>query len=84
MKYETVFLNTFLKRFKKLPENVKERLRKRVLELAIDPHIGLRLVGDLAEFWKDRVGDYRILYKIEESSHKIIFYDVDLRKRIYD
>jgi mRNA-degrading endonuclease RelE of RelBE toxin-antitoxin system len=63
---------------------VKERIRKRVVELAIEPHVGLRLAGDLAEFWKDRVGDYRILYKIEEASHKIIFYDVDLRKRIYD
>ncbi len=33
MTYETVFLNTFLKQFKKLPGNVRRRVEQRVQEL---------------------------------------------------
>jgi mRNA-degrading endonuclease RelE of RelBE toxin-antitoxin system len=43
----------------------------------------LRLRGGLEGFWKDRVGEYRILYKIDTWASRIIFYDVDLRKRVY-
>lgn len=84
MRYETVFLNTFLKQFKKLPRNVRDRVEKRILELAIDPYLGLRLRGNLEGFWKDRVGEYRIIYKIDVGGGKIFFYDVDLRKKVYD
>jgi mRNA-degrading endonuclease RelE of RelBE toxin-antitoxin system len=44
----------------------------------------LRLRGSLDNFWKDRVGTYRIIYKIDSGARRIIFYDVDLRKRVYD
>ena len=84
MRYETVFLNTFLKQFKKLPGNVRQRVEGRIQELAINPYLGLRLRGSLEGFWKDRVGGYRIIYKIDGSAGQIIFYDVDLRKKVYD
>ncbi len=41
MRYEAVFLNTFLKRFKKLPGNVKQRIRQRIQELATNPYLGV-------------------------------------------
>lgn len=84
MTYEAVFLNTFLKQFKKLPGNVKSRVKQRAQDLAANPYLGLRLKGNLEGFWKDRVGTYRIIYKIDESTKRIIFYDVDLRKGVYD
>jgi mRNA-degrading endonuclease RelE of RelBE toxin-antitoxin system len=43
----------------------------------------LRKVGELGGFWKDRVGKYRIIYKIDETRKELVFYDVDLRKRAY-
>lgn len=84
MRYEVIFLNTFLKQFKKLHGNAKERVKQRIQELATNPHLGLRLRGSLDGFWKDRVGTYRIIYKIDSGAGRIIFYDVDLRKRVYD
>jgi len=84
LRYEAVFLNTFLKQFKKLPGNVKQRVKQRIQELATNPYLGLRLKGGLEGFWKDRVGTYRILYKIDSGAGRIVFYDVDLRKRFYD
>jgi mRNA-degrading endonuclease RelE of RelBE toxin-antitoxin system len=51
--------------------------------LSENPYLGLKLVGALAGFWKDRVGIYRIVYKVE-ARKIIILYDVDLRKRTYE
>jgi mRNA-degrading endonuclease RelE of RelBE toxin-antitoxin system len=47
LRYEAVFLNTFLKQFKKLPGNVKQRVKRRIQELATNPLLGLRLKGGL-------------------------------------
>jgi mRNA interferase RelE/StbE len=82
--YEAVFLNTFLKQFKKLPPDIRERAKHRVQQLAENPYLGLRLRGQLEGFWKDRIGDYRIIFKIDEKGKRIVFYDVDLRKKVYE
>ena len=63
---------------------MKLRVRQRVIELSENTYLGIRLIGALSGYWKDRVGKYRIVYKIDEAKKRIIFYDVDLRKRIYD
>ena len=84
MTYDAIFLNTFLKQFKKLPEDVKRRVKQRIQELAENPYLGLRLRGQLEGYWKDRIGGYRIIYKVEESTQRIVFYDVGLRKKVYE
>jgi len=81
--YEAVFLNTFLKQFRKLSRDTRERVRKRAQELVENPYLGLRLRGELEGFWKDRIGDYRVIYKVEESTRRVVFYDVNLRKKVY-
>ncbi len=84
MSYTVVFLREFVKQFRRLPRGVKLRVRRRVMELSENPYLGLRLSGALAGYWKDRVGKYRILYKVDEARKIIVLYDVDLRKRIYE
>ncbi len=84
MTYTVVFLRVFLKQFRRLPGDVKRRVTTRVEELAENPYLGLRLVGELEGFWKDRAGQYRIIYKIDEKAKTIILHDVDLRKRVYE
>ena len=84
MTYTVIFLRIFLKQFRRLPRDARNRITVRVEELAENPYLGLRLVGQLEGFWKDRVGQYRILYKIDEKNKTIILHDVDLRKRVYD
>jgi mRNA-degrading endonuclease RelE of RelBE toxin-antitoxin system len=84
LNYRVIFLREFLKRFAHLPRNVQLRVRRRVTELSRNPYLGFRLAGELEGYWKDRVGKYRIIYKIDQAWKTIILYDVDLRKRIYD
>jgi ABC-type phosphate transport system ATPase subunit len=45
-------------------------VRRRVQELSENPYLGLRLVGELEGFWKDRVGKYRTIYKIDETKKR--------------
>jgi len=84
LSYAVIFLDEFTKQFRRLPDNVKARVRQRVIELADNPYLGIRLVGELSGYWKDRVGKYRIIYQIDEAKKVIIMYGVDLRKRVYD
>lgn len=41
------------------------------------------MMGELEGSWKDRVGKYRIIYKIDEVNKAIVLYDIDLRERVY-
>jgi mRNA interferase RelE/StbE len=83
LNYRVVFLRVFIKRFQRLHPRLRLQVTRRVQELAENPYLGVRLVGQLEGFWKDRVGKYRIIYKIDETKKDIVFYDVDLRKRVY-
>jgi mRNA interferase RelE/StbE len=77
-------LKIFLKQEKKLDADTKERVTKAVEEILKDPYSGLNLKGDLREYWKKRVGKYRIIYKIDEAERRVIFFDVNLRKKVYN
>jgi mRNA interferase RelE/StbE len=84
LSYTVALLREFVKQFRRLPKDVRLRVRRRVTELSENPYLGLKLVGELAGYWKDRVGKYRIIYKVDDDRKLIILYDVDLRKRIYE
>lgn len=83
MSYTVVFLRVFLKQFRRLPDNVKIRVRHRVEEVSENPYLGRRLAGELAGLWKDRVGKYRLIYKIDEARKAVILYDISLRRHVY-
>jgi len=82
--YKARFLQTFLKQEKKLNTEVKERAIEAVELILSDPYSGINLKGDLRDYWKKRVGKYRIIYKIDELEKIVVFFDVDLRKRVYN
>jgi mRNA interferase RelE/StbE len=82
--YRARLLNSFLKQEKKLNAEVKDRVIEAVEEILSDPYSGVDLKGNLRGYWDKRVGKYRIVYKIDESEKRVIFFDVDLRKRVYN
>jgi mRNA interferase RelE/StbE len=67
-----------------LPSEVKSRILKTIKETLVKPDSGIMLVGLLKGLWKVRVGKYRIIYEIEEQENRVIFYDVELRKKVYE
>ena len=83
MPYTAKFSKIFLKKHGRLPSGIKKRAMENIKEILIKPYSGIMLVGPLKGVWKAKVGKYRILYEINENEKKVIFHDVELRKRVY-
>jgi mRNA interferase RelE/StbE len=66
-----------------IPKNIQARLKKAIeLRLLIDPTLsGGPLRKDLKGYRKMRVGDYRIIYRIEKNG--IIILIIGHRKKVY-
>jgi mRNA interferase RelE/StbE len=82
--YKPRFLKSFLKQEKILPKDLKERVIRITKEILEDPHSGVMLKGDLRGYWRKRIGEYRIIYRIDEDAKVVIFLDIGLRKKIYE
>ncbi len=67
----------------KVSKETKIRIRKAIEErlLTKPERYGVPLRGTLKGYWKLRVGDYRIVYKIEKST--LIILGIRHRKDIY-
>ena len=84
MKYTVLFTGYAEKRLKKLPENVKHKILSAALSLTENPrpHGYKRLTG--RDAYRIRVGDYRIIYEIEDKIITVTVIDVGHQKEIYD
>lgn len=77
-----------LKELSKLDKPVAKRiatfLRERVATLVDPRSIGSALKGsELGEFWKYRLGDYRMISIIEDRMVRIIVVKIGNRKKVY-
>ncbi len=84
MPYTARFSKAFLKKEKQLPSAVKSRIVETVKDTLMKPGNGIMLVGPLKGLWKVRVGKYRIIYEIDEQEKRVIFHEVELRKKVYE
>jgi mRNA interferase RelE/StbE len=69
---------------RRLPSTLFERVNERILALRDDPrpHGVRKLVGAL-EGWRIRVGDYRILYQIDDDAQTVTVVRVKHRRDVY-
>jgi mRNA interferase RelE/StbE len=69
---------------RRLPRALLERVNERILSLRDDPrpHGVLKLAGAL-EGWRIRVGDYRILYQIDDEAQTVTIVRVRHRREAY-
>ena len=59
-------------------------LSKRVAQLDDPPSIGEPLKGSkLGEFWKYRVGDYRVISHIEDKVMRVLVVRIGNRREVY-
>lgn len=88
MAWQIKFDGSAKKDLAKLDQQVAKRittfLGERVSKLRDPRSIGEALTGsDLGEFWKYRVGDYRIISKIEDGALRILVVRIGDRKDVY-
>lgn len=55
-----------------------------IAELSDPRARGKSLVGNLSGFWRYRVGDYRILCRIQDEKLEIVVVEVGHRRNVYD
>lgn len=63
-------------------DGLRDRIRKKLKILSSKPEKGEKLKG--SEFWRLRIGDYRAIYEINRSNHRIIVLFIGHRKEVYD
>ena len=80
-----VFLQPSAEKFlKKLDDNIKIRVIKKLDELSTNPRGGIPLTGNFTGLWKLRVGDHRIIYQIFEDKVIVSVLRIGHRKNVYD
>lgn len=74
-----------LKYFNKLPKNIKEQIISYLkFNLSQSPkEIGDPLKGKLTGYWRARVGNYRIIYTVEEDVLVVLVVKIGHRKDVY-
>ena len=87
MTYKVVYTTTAAKQFKKMDRSIAAFILSFIEDKLVDCEnpraYGKAFQGNLSEIWRYRVGDYRILAKIEDQLLIITVVEVGHRKSIY-
>jgi mRNA interferase RelE/StbE len=82
MTYRIIFSDRVLKQLKKLEKNVQESIISALERIRIRPQAHVtKLVGDPG--YRLRVGDYRVIFDIDEGNLVILVIKIGHRKKIY-
>ncbi len=82
--YKVLFDKKVYKDLKNIDRKWKIKILEKIeKELAKNPYIGKKLVGNLSPFFRYRVGDYRIIYRIYEDIIEIEIVKIAHRKESY-
>ncbi len=86
MSYEIIFKREARKGVVRLPENLYERVTRTIDDLAADPRprgaVKMRGTGEREE-WRVRVGDYRIVYRVDDEARQVVILAVGHRGSVY-
>ena len=67
-----------------VPESLKQRLLGEMTALSKEPRPkGCKKLADSHNSWRVRVGNYRILYIIDDEENQVVVYRVRHRKDVY-
>jgi mRNA interferase RelE/StbE len=84
IKFDEASKKDLAKLDKQIAKRITEFLRERVAVLDDPRSIGEALKGSkLGDFWKYRVGDYRIISTIEDGALRILVVKIGNRREVY-
>ena len=87
MMWEAVYARTFLKDYERLPQSIRQRVKRIVFgeQVLQDPLFGgktVKLQG-YEDYYRIRVGDYRIGLRLDHDRRLVEFRRILHRSRIY-
>lgn len=83
MPYSLQIKQSALKEIEGLPKPERLRVIAAIDQLAYNPHVGKLLKGDYSGLRRIRVGDYRVIYEINEGVVLVLVLRVAHRKQVY-
>ncbi len=84
MTYKIEFAKQAAKQFKALPRQEQQRLKTKIDDLEIDPRPpGVVKLSGEKNLYRIRVGNYRIIYSIQDSRLLILIVKIGHRKDVY-
>lgn len=83
MAYSIILTKSAIKELADLPPKQHDKVIERLRQIEADPRIhGSQKLKGRPEY-KVRVGDYRIVYGIDDSEKKVTVFLIDDRKHVY-
>ncbi len=83
-KYKLEYTNSALKEFKALDLAIQKRIGERILTLLDDPFpSGVRKMQGLENHFRIRIGDYRVIYRIDVDRVVIVIVRIGHRRDVY-
>lgn len=81
--YELLILPSAQRALSRLAHPIRKRVATRIDALAKNPRPqgATKLVG--SEHWRIRIGDYRVIYDVEDAQLIVLVVDVGHRREIY-
>jgi mRNA interferase RelE/StbE len=67
----------------RLSENIQIRIARSMLALAENPRPSGVVKLNGREGWRIRIGDYRVIYTIDDSRKEVVIYAIGHRREIY-
>ncbi len=84
MTYRIEFVKNAIKQFKALPANEQHRLKPKIDALAIEPcPAGVVKLSGEENLYRIRVGNYRVVYTIEDKQLLVLVLKLGHRREIY-
>jgi mRNA interferase RelE/StbE len=71
------------KSFSKLPIRIQKKILKGFENIKANPVTDIKLPGDLENYFKYRVGDYRIVYSFDIKKSMVIVVKIEHRLGVY-
>ena len=83
--FSIIISESALKQLAKLPKNAVKKIESSISELASNPRpVGVKKLKDSREdLYRIRVGDYRVVYSIEDKIQVVDIRQIGHRKDIY-
>ena len=82
--YNVVFVRSARRDLEALPDEIGERILARIRPLAKMPRPpGARKLRGESDLWRIRVGDYRVLYEIEDEIRRVEISYIRHRRDVY-
>lgn len=67
----------------KIPRYVRDKIIDKLGVMEQNPLVGVKLGGKLKDFYKCRVGDYRIIYSFDSKKSLVFVAKIEHRQGVY-